>query len=239
MIAAIPFPCWANPETAFDAANRLYEEGKYAEAAAAYEQLSQTNPGSAALLFNRGNAFFKAGQVGRAIVAYREAQAIAPRDPDIRANLRFARDRVRGPTLAISRLDQWLGRMTLNEWTVLTTALLWLWILLLTLFQWKPRLRSSMRWYALGLGGALLFCGACLGISLWGSRATNVAVITSGGTVHQGPFEGSPSAFAVQDGAELLVLDRKQGWLQVSNGQRSIGWLPQDQAVVTSGGSRS
>ena len=219
MIAAMPFPCWANPETGFDAANRLYEEKVNMPRLQRHMSSSaRLIPVSAALLFNRGNAFFKAGQVGRAIVAYREAQAIAPRDPDIRANLRFARDRVRGPTVAISRLDQMAGQ---NDVERMDRAHNRSAVALDPAADTVPMETAVAVQPALVCGGprrGTVVCGACLAISLRESRATNVAVVTSGGTVHQGPFEGSPSAFAVQDGAELLVLDRKQGWLQVSNG---------------------
>ena len=76
----------------FDTANKLYEEGKFAEAAAAYESLVQSRQVSAALYFNLGNAWFKSGQIGRAIAAYRQAEQMTPRDPDLRANLQFARE---------------------------------------------------------------------------------------------------------------------------------------------------
>ena len=57
----------------FSAANELYAKGKFAEAAAAYEHLLQTGGQSSALLFNDGNAEFKAGNLGKAIAAYRQA----------------------------------------------------------------------------------------------------------------------------------------------------------------------
>ncbi len=77
---------------AFQSANKLYEENKFAEAASAYQKLVESGKASSALFFNLGNALFKAGQIGRAIVAYREAEQLAPRDPDVRANLQFARN---------------------------------------------------------------------------------------------------------------------------------------------------
>src|SRR5262245_21337339 len=73
--------------TGFDSANRLYEQGKFSDAAAAYEQLIQSGTVSSAIYFNLGNAYFKSGQLGHAIAAYRDAQLIAPQDPDVRANL--------------------------------------------------------------------------------------------------------------------------------------------------------
>src|SRR5258708_6882523 len=88
---------------AFDAANKLYEQGKFADAAAGYEKLLQSGQVSEAIYFNWGNALFKSGQIGRAIAAYEQAERIAPRAPDVRANLQFARNQVPGPTLLPDR----------------------------------------------------------------------------------------------------------------------------------------
>ena len=56
-------------EAQFEEANRLYETGRFAEAAALY-RVAATNGVSATLLFNLGNAHFKAGQLGQAMAAY-------------------------------------------------------------------------------------------------------------------------------------------------------------------------
>src|SRR5512137_1502266 len=66
----------ADPSSAFDAANRLYAQNKYSEAAAGYEQLIAAGSVSPALYFNLGNANFKSGQIGRALAAYRQAEAL-------------------------------------------------------------------------------------------------------------------------------------------------------------------
>ena len=86
----------------FEQANRLYEQGKYGEAANAYESIVKSRGGSTALYFNLGNAYFKDGQLGRALFHYRMAERMAPRDPDIEANLRLTRERVAGASPASS-----------------------------------------------------------------------------------------------------------------------------------------
>src|ERR1700744_5475613 len=75
----------------FDAANKLYAEGKFADAASIYEKTIQSGALSKSLYFNYGNAEFKAGHLGRAIAAYRLAEQLSPRAADVRANREFAR----------------------------------------------------------------------------------------------------------------------------------------------------
>jgi tetratricopeptide (TPR) repeat protein len=219
---------------AFEAANKLYEEGKFADAATAYQNLLQSGQRSAALYFNLGNAWFKSGQMGRAIAAYRQAEQITPRDPDLRANLQFARNQTAAPTLSPSRWQRWLGRLTLNEWTLLAAGALWLCLLLLVVAQLRPALRPVLRAYLISLAiMTVLLCG-CAAAVLNESRFTRTAIVIAGeATVRYGPLAESPAAFSVHDGAELQVLDQKDEWLQVSAGPRKTGWLRRDQALLS------
>ena len=221
------------PVAAFDSANKLYEQGKFAEAASAYAGLLQSNQASAALYFNLGNAFFKSGQIGRAIAAYRYAGQVTPRDPDVRANLQFARNQTPGPTLAPSRWQRWLGRLTLNEWTLLAASAAWLWLLLLTVLQAWPALRPSLKGYALALAIATGLLCSCVAAAWYETRFMRTAIVITGeAIVRHGPLAESQTAFTAHDGAELRVLDQKDDWLQVSAGASRIGWLRRDQALL-------
>ncbi len=221
--------------TDFEAANRLYDQGKFAEAATAYEKLLQTGHASSALYFNMGNAFFKSSQVGRAIAAYRRAEQLTPGDPDLRANLQFARNQVQGPTLAPAFWQRWLGRLTLNQWTCLAAVAVWIWFLLLSLRQWRPRLASALRSYLLivGMAGAVL-C-ACFALAFYQNQYARLAfVVTREVSIRQGPDDQSPARFTAHDGAELRVLDQKDNWLQVSTDTQHFGWIRRDQVQLSS-----
>jgi len=220
------------PAEAFSAANKLYYENKFNEAAAAYEKLIQLRKGSVAVYFNLGNAWFKSGQLGRAIAAYRQAEKLSPRDPDIRANLQFARNQAQGPTFVSNRWFQWLRKLTLNEWTILAAGALWLSLLLFTAVQYRPAWKGHLRgWLILTTVGTAILCG-CLGLALRRAYSSPIAIITHDAVVQEGPVEGSPTAFAVHDGAELRVVDEKDEWLLVSTDARRLGWVRRDQVLL-------
>ncbi len=221
--------------TLFENANRLYEQGKFGEAAAAYEKLTQAGRVPVAVYYNLGNAFFKAGQIGRAIAAYHRAQESTPRDPDLKANLQFARNQVQGMTFTSPLWKRWLGKLSLDEWTVLADAALWSWLLLLSILQWRPSLKPALRTYAAIQGVVALL--ACAGfLAALGAHRSDAGgvVISRDAVVRQGPFEESPATFTLHDGAELKVLDRKEDWFQISTGPRRIGWMKSDQVVLAS-----
>lgn len=81
----------AAQDDSFATANKLYEEKKYDSAIVGYEALLKTGIESAPLYFNLGNAHFKNGQLGQAILNYMRARRLDPADNDITHNLEFAR----------------------------------------------------------------------------------------------------------------------------------------------------
>jgi tetratricopeptide (TPR) repeat protein len=211
----------------FDAANRLYETGKFTEASDAYRLLLTSGEASPAVFFNLGNACFRAGNIGEAVLAYRKAQELSPRDPDIQANLSFAREQVRGPRWEASRWERFLTRLSLNEWAASTCAGVWVLFSLLTLAQlkeaWKPALKAWTWVCAAGVAALIILTAFNWQIH----RNRTIAVIVAPETpVRNGPLEESQTAFTASNGAELLVLDRKDKWLMVSAGASRVGWVP-------------
>jgi tetratricopeptide (TPR) repeat protein len=219
----------------FDQANKLYEEGHYTLAVAAYEKMAQAGPVSAAVYFNLGNAWFKAGQTGRAIGAWRRAAELAPRDPDVRANLQFARNQpgLGAPALPGNRWTRWTALFTLDEWTGPVSAFGALLFLVLTLRQIRPAWKKATAGLVGALAAACVCGAACLGLALdarFGAQSSVVVVPEA--VVRRSPLEEAPSVFTVHDGAELLVLDRKDGWLEVADAASHSGWLPQSEVEL-------
>lgn len=211
----------------FEEANRLYEQGQFREAAMAYERLLAGGRGSSAVHFNLGNAWFKAGELGRALVQYRLAERLAPRDPDIQANLRMARETANGAPP--SRAPAWrrqLGRLTLNEWTLLFLVPLWTTFSLLAAGELLRARRGALRRLAALAGAVAIITGTCLAGAWLGQRSQAGAIVVAReAVVRYGPLEVSPPLQTVTEGAELEVLDRKDGWLNVAGLPRGTGWI--------------
>ncbi len=220
----------------FGAANRLYAEGRFSDAANLYETILQHGGASSALLFNAGNAAFKAGHLGKAIAAYRQAQLLTPRDAELRANLAFVRNQVQGATLRESRWQNWINTLTLNEGTLLTMIFFWAMFALFAFRQIKPALASKLR-TATRLAVALtIFSGAVLALQAANRFNASIAIVTAAdATARSGPFDEAQSVFSARDGAELKVLDQHDDWVQVVNNAGKIGWLNRKQVAVLPG----
>jgi tetratricopeptide (TPR) repeat protein len=217
----------------FDVANKLYAEGKFADAADFYKKILQTGATSPNLLFNYGNAEFKAGHLGRAVTAYRLAKQLSPREADVRANLEFARSRVQGAASPASRWENWLGTLTVNEWTALAAVSFWLTFTLLAIMQIWPTLKTFLRSFtrvvAVVMILSVLCCSAAVSIHI--SKKTAV-VVAPDLVARSGPFDDAQNAFTAHDGTEFSVLSQHDDWVQVTDGSGKIGWLERKQVEI-------
>jgi hypothetical protein len=125
--------------------------------------------------------------------------------------------------------------LTLNEWTLLAASVVWVWLLVLAGIQWRRALQDAARGWVWALGfAAAIFC-ACLAAAWSAQRSAHIAVVTSkDAAAHNGPFDESPTAFRLNDGAELRILDEKDNWLQITADGRRIGWMKRDRVQTAS-----
>lgn len=75
-------------------ADSAYANGKYKEALDIYSEILSSQGSSAPLLFNMGNAAFKADDYAKAALCYNRAHRLDPRNKNIRNNLQFLNNKV-------------------------------------------------------------------------------------------------------------------------------------------------
>jgi uncharacterized protein YgiM (DUF1202 family) len=215
------------PTEFFQQGNAAYESGKYAAAVVLYDSAALTSR-SAALYYNRGNAFFKQGQVGRSIADYLRAYVANPRDRDIRNNLDFARSYRPDKLLVI---DNPLARMLTGilRFIDLSTAQLLAGVLFLlasaALALLFVRGDRVFGWIALGLGVLFLYCvTSWLG---WNSEVnrSRVVVVVPEVTLRSGPGPDYKDIAIVHDGLEGVVRERRPGYVLVQMPGGQGGWV--------------
>lgn len=75
----------------FRLGNEAYEKDQFEEAIAYYRVVMDRGVNNGALFFNLANAYFRTGNFGNAVLFYKKAKKLSPRDPDITHNLEYAR----------------------------------------------------------------------------------------------------------------------------------------------------
>ena len=227
----------ATPGARFEAANAMYETGRYLEAAQAYHALAEEGAFSPALYLNLGNAWFKAGRNGRAVAAYRLGLRLAPRDPDLRFNLNHVQEKLSVDPLPLAGgVAVWLTRLTLDEWGTLVLVLYWIWALLLVTGEWRPAAKRALRGYtaSAGIAAALLLGCLLLANRAW-SRQVQAVVVVPEAVVRYGPLEESKMFYQLTDGSEVWVLDELKGdtpWVEIRARDGREGWVKREEVVM-------
>ncbi len=216
----------AGPVELFERGNAAYEEQDYAGATALYDSALERHS-SAAALYNRGNAFFKLGQVGRAIADYNRALALAPSDPAIRHNLEFARRYRADKTLTqenpIARgLASLLRLLPAAATRLLAGVMFFLAALALAAMfvtGWRP-----LGWFGIGFG--VVFAYLLAGSLSWAgfTSPARAVVVMPEVTLRSGPGEEYKDLAVVHDGLEVVVRERRPGWMLVQVPGGEGGW---------------
>jgi hypothetical protein len=216
-------------------ANGHYESGRFAEALVAYEALAEGGVQHSALFYNLGSTYYKRGDLGRALLNFRRAQRLDPRDPDIAANLNFVRGLRRdqldaaddGSLVGLVRtLENWL---TLREAALLALVLWFVLAALATAVILRPAWRQPLRPALIIIGGLLLLGLIANGNRLYYERHFPPGVIVAEAvdvTSGPGPKELYLLEFNLHAGTEVLLLDGRPGWQRVGLPGDLQGWVP-------------
>jgi hypothetical protein len=220
-------------------ANQLYESGNYAQSAQAYQQLVDQGYADSALFYNLGNAYFKQGDHGRAILNYRRAERLAPRDLDIKANLALARTQSGDPLEEVANQGGFFsnlarftqGWLALNEWAMITLGL-WIGFAFLVIAFGGTKRGSGLRE---GLGYALVVASLTLTVGLVGlisrlhleNTQTEAVVVAQKVNVTSGPGSQYVTEFTLHNGAEVSLVETRGSWGRlVLSGDELQGWIP-------------
>ena len=209
----------------FADAAKAYDENRLPEAIAGWQALADEGQALPEVLFNLGNAYYRHGDLGEAILAYRRAQRLAPRDPDVRANLGFAAQSAGIELPARKPLAALLLDFSRAEWLGFGVACFWLLAGALATWILWPRLRFVSRPTAAVWAALLLPALAGLALHRDLDRFPEGVAMIAGQKVLSSPLESATPLLAVPEGAIVRMRENRGNWIEVELGE-TRGWLP-------------
>lgn len=213
----------------FTDGNAAFERSDYPAAIKAYERAAGKSDAGANVYYNLANAYFRAGQPGKAVVNYERALILAPRHPEATANLAFVRRQFSAmspepPTLLAPAValgaDRTVIALTLGGWLLLAGAGLGLF--------------GGRRLLALGTAGLGLTVALWAGLSLSklgaGQRSLDrlVVIAPKGTRATYAPADNARTAANLSPGAEVKFLQQRAVWTYVALPDGARGWVPSE-----------
>jgi tetratricopeptide (TPR) repeat protein len=212
----------------FQQGNHLYREGKYLDAANVYEGLVE-NKLFAELYYNLGNAYFKAGKPGLAVLNYERALNLNPRDRDILANLSYVTrlieykiedkrnwyQRKVSQLLRLVTFDECMFISFLAYFVFMAGLVIHLAVKKVPLFEKAGRLALVF----------VILCSLPLLLKYAESGAGKRGIVTDLQTeVRYGPSGSDRIAFRLAEGLEVILDDEKEDWYRIRLRDGRSGW---------------
>jgi hypothetical protein len=234
-------------QLAFQRGLNARQDGRAADAVAAFrlaaEHLeAESLPPSPALSFKAGNAWSLAGDLPRAIAAYRRGLALDPADARLQTALDYARSQVPyPPATEVARLlrperDWWPPSLTLQHFGGYAFGLYCL--ACLAVMRW--RMTRGRQWLVVSLFAFYVVVIPVAGSGVEQLRARNdkkepIVVTARDVPLRLGNGTDYPTKLDLPRGCEVRQVFERSGWLQVRTGGGEIGWVP---ASATVGGKK-
>ncbi len=229
-------------DSLWNAANAAYAEGRWADAVKDYEMISGIGFESASLYCNTGDAFFKDGNVPKAILYYERALKLDPSYADARFNLDLVNSAIQDRIDPVPEfiLKVWIRDicyiMDSNAWAVCFLVFLALTLAMVLLFILAPSAAGRRTGFFVGI---LMLVVALFSISfsVWQKKdymnADEAVVMRPVASVKSSPSaESSTDLFVLHEGTKVRVLDQVGRWNNIELADGRQGWLPSEDMEV-------
>jgi tetratricopeptide (TPR) repeat protein len=217
----------AQADAEFAKANQEFAQGHFKEAISGYEALIRAGQWSANAFYDLGNAYFRTGDFGRAILNYERALALERHHPEATANLQIARDEAHALEIPPSGPERYLQFASVNQYSIAAATAFWLAIFAMFALIFKRR--RSARAIAVSICCLLVLAVAVYAIFTLerGSKGQALAVVTGKDVqARLATADTANSVLALPVGSEIKILSTRGDWIYAALPNNLRGWIP-------------
>ncbi len=215
----------------------LYNEGDYDAAVQNLLKVAESGIQNGKLFYNLGNAYFKAGDIGRAMLWYERALKLIPNDPDLRFNhdyvmTRLKDERVEKESPVFRILFFWkhvLSPLQIQWAGIILNCLFW-GILAVRLVLKKRRILGVEGVLALVLSLVFILTSV---YTCYENKFQQKAIIVSDEvSIRSGLSDDSTELFVLHAGTRVLVRKTSKDYYRIRFSEDKIGWVKAEDAEI-------
>jgi len=237
----ITFAFSQNEEQIFQQGNEYFVQKQFDKAIESYRQLINSGYEGTSLFYNLGNAYYRSGKIGYAILYYEKALRLSPGDEDIKHNLALANLKTIDKLESLPQFflfDWWEGLLALfstSGWTIISYIFYILFIFSVGFYFYAKNVLQQKIVLISGLTGLLFLIFSCSLLMIKLNRELNVKngiVIENTVNVKLSPDPASNDAFIVHEGLKIRLEDEVDNWVKIRLEDGKVGWIQEDNAKV-------
>ncbi len=222
-------------------ANDAYSMGQYETALNDYIEIEKNGYHSYRLYYNMGNAWYKTGNMGKAILYYEKALKLNPAGEDALNNLQIAKlqtlDKI--DVLPEFIVSTWIkdirNLMSSNGWGYTAVGLFAVVCILLLLFKFAPTTGGRKLSFVLACVVFLFFIYAVLFAFSLRAKAKsedNAVVMVPVSNVKSAPNSTGNNLFILHEGSKVEILEQAGKWCRIEISDGRQGWLEEKDIEV-------
>jgi tetratricopeptide (TPR) repeat protein len=235
-------PVKVDAEKLAQQADSAYSKDNYILAESLYLQALKVGGSSSTLFYNLGNAYYRQGMYGKAIVNYERALKLDPTNGDARANLEFVNSKITDKQIdngsyMSSLWDGLVSLFTANGWAILSLVLFALFLGGAALYIFSTTIVVKKASF---FGGLIVLVLTVISTIVAFDAADRVnsnryaIIIPPAAQLSTSPREArsqSEQAFLLHEGTKVEVIDSlstagEGTWYEVVVGRGDRAWIP-------------
>ena len=227
----------ADVKSVMQKGNELYKNNKYQLAIDEYDKLVKQGYEGTSLYYNLGNAHYRLGKVGYAILYYEKALKLSPNDEDVKHNLVLAKNNTKDkvetlpPFFIFNIWESLLALFSVSGWTVLVYTIFILLLLCVIAYffsRTSPQQRVSF-FSGFGVLAVLIFVIILLAVKV--NKEFNIKdgiIVSNLVTVKSSPDNSSKDEFVIHEGLKVRLADKVDNWAKIRLADGKLGWISEE-----------
>ena len=232
LLASLAFP--SNVNELMQKGNEYYKNNQFQLAIDEYNKLVNEGYEGASLYYNLGNAHYRLGNVGYAILYYEKALKLSPSDEDAKHNLAIAKLNIKDkvdelPQFFIFNIwEGLLASFSVSGWTMIVYIIFILLLLAVIGYFFSRSVTQQRISFFMGVGLLVLLFSSISLLAVKMNKEFNInngVIVENVVTVKSSPDSSSKDEFVIHEGLKVRLEDKVDEWVKIRLADGKIGWI--------------
>ena len=224
----------ADVKSVMQKGNDYYKNNQYQLAIDEYKKLVRDGYEGTSLFYNLGNAHYRLGKVGYAILYYEKALKISASDEDVKHNLVLAKLNIKDkvdelpPFFIFNIWEGLLALFTISGWTFIVYIIfILLLVFVVAYFFSKSSTQQRISFFAgITFSVLLFFSIILLVVKMHKEYSIKYGIIVENVvTVKSSPDNSSKDEFVIHEGLKVRLEDKVDIWTKIRLTDGKVGWV--------------